>query len=691
MKTNVLYIAAAECGSGSLLISLGFMEMLFAQYSRIAFFKPVIASHAAEDEDILFMQKQFSLEASYTSMTLFDLSEINTYLSVDDDNSIYESIIDRIKHLESEFDVIICSGLESERFGMIDFDINAMIASNINALYVPIINAKDKAYSQIEKALQHAQTYYERAYNGKTLATFVNRLSTNDFTELTKKAYQSQVYFLPEEEELALPTISDLIQSLNCRVVHGKEDDFKRVIKGTKVGSMEIENFILYLEEGDLVVMSGDRADLILASIASMYSSNFPHISGILLTGNLVPSAALMKMLEGLSYYSIPILSLPYDTYNCAMKVSTVHSRIRPNSERKIALAMGLFNKHVSDKALLEMLHTAESSIMTPTMFEYLLMDMARKDKKRIVLPESTDERILRAAEILLRREVVNIILLGDAAKVHKITKNLGLDLSKAVIIDPKTSPKLKSYTERFYQMRKAKGLGYDAARDALTHENYFATMMVELGDADGMVSGAIHTTSDTIRPALQIIKTRPGISLVSSCFFMCMKTEVLVYGDCAINQNPNAIQLSEIALASSQTAAQFGIEPRVAMLSYSTGSSGHGDEVEKVKAATEALQKNAPQLLVEGPIQYDAAVDQKVAQSKMPGSKVAGRATVFIFPDLNTGNNTYKAVQRSSNAVAIGPILQGLNKPVNDLSRGCLVDDIINTVAVTAIQAQLS
>jgi phosphate acetyltransferase len=321
-------------------------------------------------------------------------------------------------------------------------------------------------------------------------------------------------------------------------------------------------------------------------------------------------------------------------------------------------------------------------------MFEYKLLSMAHKKRKTIVLPESSDERILRAAEIVLRREIADIILLGDEKELREHSLRLGLQLERAKVVNPQDSNYLEEFIERFYEMRKEKGVSRKQAEDAMSHLNYFATMMVALGYADGMVSGAAHATADTIRPALQIIKTKENVSLVSSVFFMCFETKVLVYGDCAINEDPNAKELADIAIASADTAKAFDIEPKVAMLSYSTGESGHGVDVEKVREATAIVKHTRPDLLVEGPIQYDAAINKEVARIKMPNSKVAGEATVFIFPDLNTGNNTYKAVQRSSGAVAIGPILQGLKKPVNDLSRGCLVEDIVNTIAITAIQA---
>ena len=364
-----------------------------------------------------------------------------------------------------------------------------------------------------------------------------------------------------------------------------------------------------------------------------------------------------------------------------------------PRDERKIARALAAFERNVDDETLAGKIVTTETKVLTPKMFEYRLLQRARRHKQHIVLPEATDERILRATEILRSRDIVDITLLGDEDAVRAKIREYSLRLEDVPIVCPYASGKFDEYIEAFYEMRKHKGITLENARDIMNDLTYYATMMVHKGDADGMVSGAVHTTADTVRPAFQIIKTRPGVSVVSSVFFMCLSDRVLVYGDCAVNPNPTATQLAEIALSSAHTAEIFGVEPRVAMLSYSTGDSGSGEDVDRVREATSLVKEMAkehhPGLKIEGPIQYDAATDMAVARTKMPGSEVAGQATVFIFPDLNTGNNTYKAVQRTAKAVAIGPVLQGLNKPVNDLSRGCLVSDVLNTIAITAIQAQ--
>jgi phosphate acetyltransferase len=541
----------------------------------------------------------------------------------------------------------------------------------------------------------HIEAEAIKAAGCQHFATFVNRLGEAEFEELKilnkqEPLHNAPIYFLPEVPELDTPTVAEVKKALGCMHIYGEEKDLRRVVKQSKIAAMKLDNFLEYIEDGDLVITSGDRSDIIVGCLSTVFSNNYPNISGILLTAGMMPHKSINKLIAGFKDLSIPILSVEDGTFNTAVNVAKVPARITPQSVRKIALAMGLFSANVNVSEIEQSINTESStSSITPIMFEYALFERARKERKKIVLPESNDERILRATEILLRRDVADIILLGVEDEVRQKSASLGLDISKATIIDPLSSPLMEEFVTSFYEMRKAKGLALDVARDSMMMKNYFGTMMVYSGYADGMVSGAIHTTQETIRPALQIIKTKPGISIVSSLFFMCLETKVLVYGDCAVNQDPNAEELAQIAISSADTAKMFGIEPKIAMLSYSTGDSGKGEEVEKVRLATKIVKETRPDLLVEGPIQYDAAIDPTVAKTKLPNSKVAGEATIFIFPDLNTGNNTYKAVQRSSGAVAIGPVLQGLRKPVNDLSRGCLVPDIVNTVAITAIQAQ--
>jgi phosphate acetyltransferase len=452
---------------------------------------------------------------------------------------------------------------------------------------------------------------------------------------------------------------------------------------------MELPNFLDRLVEGTLVITSGDRSDIILGSLLADAASTYPRVAGVLLTGGLRPAAQVQRILEGLRKSPVPVLTVEADTFMAGTQASQVRGRIRPDNPRKMAIALGHMENHINAHALYQRIDIARPERITPIMFEHTLVERAKSNRRHIVLPEGTEERILRAAEILLLRGVADLTLLGPIREIEQKASSLGLSLKGAAFLDPADSKRREEYAHTYYELRKHKGISEQMAFDLVADVAYFGTLMVHQGEADGLVSGAVHTTAHTLRPAFEIIGLKPGFSLASSVFFMCLPDRVFVFGDCAVNPEPTMEQLADIATSSAETARAFGIEPRVAMLSYSTGESGKGADVDKVREATRRVRSLRPDLPVEGPIQYDAAVDPSVAQTKLPGSKVAGRATVFIFPDLNNGNITYKAVQRSANAVAIGPVIQGLKRPVNDLSRGATVTDIVNTVAITAIQAQ--
>jgi len=452
---------------------------------------------------------------------------------------------------------------------------------------------------------------------------------------------------------------------------------------------MELPNFLDHLEEGSLVITPGDRSDIILGTLAADRSNSYPRVAGMVLTGNIKPAPQVRRLIEGRRSSPVPVLGVATDTFTTAVNVNSIRPALTAENKRKIAAALGIVESAVDVPGLLDSAAVTRSGRVTPLMFQYELVRRAKQQRRHIVLPEGAEERILRAAEIVLLRDVCDITLLGDPEEVLQKASRLGLSLDRAKIIDPRTSELLPVFSDAYHELRKHKGISRELARDTMADSSYFGTMMVHRGLADGMVSGSVHTTAHTIRPALEFVKTKPGISIVSSVFFMCLSDRVMVYGDCAIVPEPTAAQLADIAISSASTAAAFGIEPRIAMLSYSTGASGSGPDVDRVKEATRIVRERAKDLKIEGPIQYDAAVDATVAKVKMPDSEVAGNATVFIFPDLSSGNNAYKAVQRSANAIAIGPVLQGLRKPVNDLSRGALVADIVNTIAITAIQAQ--
>jgi len=691
MKIKSLYISAQEKNAGTLFVSMGMMEVLKRNIHRVAFFRPIIFSKDIIDGDISFILKRYGLDMDYEDTYGCDIEHVENMIASNRTNELINELIEKFKKLEDNYDFVLCEGIRrSFLTPTINYDLNLKIAQNFGSSYIDIISADGATAQEVyeELLIENKNTINEGCSH---FATFVNRLDDDKYMQLKEKLvdYKYNTYLLKEIEELNIPTIEDVIDTLDVVPLVMGSDDHTRVVKRVKVAALSLDNFLDHIEEDDLIIVPADRSDIILGLFGSFYSSSYPNISGIIFPFNMKAHPNIQKLIQGLKGFTIPILSISGDTYQTAKNLMKVQSRLRVNSTRKIALALGLFHSSV-DIPMIEkrILSSVKSEVMTPMMFEYKLFNMAHSNRKTIVLPESSDERVLRAAEIILRRKIADIILLSDEKKLKDKYMRLGLDLSGAVIIDPCKSNLMDEFVNVFYNLRKDKGLSMDGAKDALLHVNYFATMMVHLGYADGMVSGAIHSTGDTIRPALQIIKTLPSISIVSSVFFMCLKTKVLVYGDCAVNQDPNSKELAQIALSSAKTASAFGIEPKVAMLSYSTGESGSGADVDKVREATKIVKEIDPELLVEGPIQYDAAINKQVAKTKLPNSKVAGEANVFIFPDLNTGNNTYKAVQRSSDAVAIGPILQGLNKPINDLSRGCLVEDIVNTIAITAIQA---
>ncbi len=690
MKIKSVYISAQEKSAGTLFVSMGMMEILKRNLHRVAFFRPVIFSENIIDGDISFMLERYNLDMKYEDCYGFEIEYVETMIANNKIDELVNQLIAKFKKLENDYDFVLVEGVRhSFLTNTINFDFNIKIAQNLGSPVINIINAKEKTIKDIyedilienENSTNQGCTHF---------ATIVNRLEKKNHQQLTKKLqkYKLTTYLLREVPELDMLTIGDIMDSLGAIPIILEPQDRTRIIRDVKVAALTLDNFLDHIEEDDFVIVPADRSDIILGLLGALHSNAYPNISGIIYPFGMKAHPNIIKLIGGLETFTLPVLSVKDDTYVTARKLSKTNAKIKVTSERKIALALGLFNASVDTEAIENKILTAESTVLTPMMFQYKLFDLARKNKKRIVLPESSDERILRAAEIILRRDVADIILLGTEEKIVGSYLRLGLDLSKATIINHHTSELRTKFAQEFFEMRKNKGLTHGAAEDAMTHSNYFATMMVHIGLADGMVSGAIHSTGETIRPALQIIKTRPDVSVVSSVFFMCLKTKVLVYGDCAVNQDPDAPSLAEIAISSARTASSFGIEPKVAMLSYSTGESGTGADVDKVREATRIVKSREPDLLIEGPIQYDAAVNMDVAKTKLPNSKVAGQASVFIFPDLNTGNNTYKAVQRSSDAIAIGPILQGLNKPINDLSRGCLVEDIVNTVAITAIQA---
>jgi phosphate acetyltransferase len=696
---NNLYITATEAKSGKSAISLGVMEMLLRKIDRVGFFRPIITGNpelGETDADIDLISSHYSLDIPYELMYGFTAEEASNLISEGKDEELIEGIISKYNALKERYEFVLCEGTDfASSTAAFEFDINGEVSKNLGSPVLLVANGYQKSIEETTRSIELALDSLDEK-GCQTMATIVNRtepdkqkklMAQMKKRELTKRQL---VYIVPDEEFLGKPTIEEIANFLGADVLYG-EDQLHRHVYNYTVAAMQLRHFLTRVEYGSLVITPGDRSDVIVACVAAVSSRTIKDISGLLLTGGLEPEEPIWHLIEG-SSHMVPVLLVKENTFPAAMKANQIHSKISPHDEEKISRALALFEQNVDMEKLGEEVVTTRTEFVTPKMFEFELLQKAKASKQHIVLPEGEDERILKAADILLQREVVDITLLGEEQQIRENIAHLGLEMDSVRIINPENFDRFEDYVQTYYELRRHKEITLDNARDMMCDVGFFGAMMVYKRDADGMVSGAVHSTAATIRPALQIIKTRPGFSIVSSVFFMCLN-QVLVYGDCAVNTNPNAQQLAEIAINSAQTAKIFGIDPVVAMLSYSSGESGKGADVDKVREATriarEMAKEHYPGLKLEGPMQYDTAVDAETAKTKMPNSDVAGKATVFVFPDLNTGNNTYKAVQRSAGVVAIGPVLQGLRYPVNDLSRGCTVADIVNTVVITAIQAQ--
>ena len=689
-----VYIASIQPRAGKSLAALGLMELASRRVEHLGFFRPVVSSAAETDREIGLMRSRYGLRQDAKASSGGPYDEARAMAGADRSDELLARILGRYKELESQCDFVVCEGTDYTGVAAaFEFEFNARVAAHLGCPVFFVANGQGREPAGIVEDVRAARRAFQRE-GCSIVATLVNRVApecVDEVQECFRGEWKGQdpVYVVPEDETLGHPTVAEIMDALDGKLLFGDEHRLQGLAREFVVAAMELPNVLTHLRPGAVVITGGDRADVMLACFASVRSESFPNIAGIVLTGGIEPPEPVARLISGMRRQAVPVIGVADDTFGVARRVDVLGGAIKAGDERKIATALGLFEEHVELAELAERIQVSHSPRVTPLRFEYELIERAKVSRQHIVLPEGTDERILRAAEIMLRRRVADLTLLGDPAEVRELASTLGVHLEGAEIIDPLTSEWRSGFADVYLQLRKHKGVTEDRAHDAMGDVSYFGSMMVHQGKADGMVSGATHTTAHTIRPALEFIRTREGVSVVSSVFLMCLRDRVLVYGDCAVNPNPNSAQLADIAISSAETAAIFGIEPRIAMLSYATGASSSGEEVAKVREATEIARSRRPDLKIEGPIQYDAAVDLGVANKKLPDSEVAGRATVFIFPDLNTGNNTYKAVQRSAGAVAIGPVLQGLNKPVNDLSRGCSVPDIVNTVAVTAIQAQ--
>ncbi len=653
-----IYISTVEPGCGKVVFSLGLVELALRHTTRVGFFRPVIEAPppGQRDEDIDLILRHFGLPQTYEESHAWVQPEFQEHLGGHQEDMVIERIIDRYKQLEKRCDFVLIEGTDFlGHVSALEFDLNGLIARNLSAPVLIVGNAHGRTPRESVDAVHIAVDAYEDK-GCQVAGVLMNKADPDRLGEL-KVALDQQfgesgklTGVFPFDRALVAPTVREVAEQIGATVLFGRER-LDGLVSDYLVAAMHLQNLLSWLEADQLILTPGDRADLLLGVIEADRSANYPRLAGLVLTTGIKPDPEVFQLIEGLSE-SLPILAVDEDTYSAASRLEHIHASIKAEDQDKIQRALALLEQHADLEDIVRRLSRVTHTGMTPRMFTYNLLHQARADRRHIVLPEGDEPRILKAAAELVAREVVNITLLGKREAIMQVLRGHGiaLDIARVTVIDPATSPHLDAYANTY---------------------------------------GAVHTTQHTIRPALQFIKTRPGFSIVSSIFFMCLDDGVVVYGDCAVNPNPTARELAEIAISSADTARMFGIEPKVALLSYSSGESGVGEEVDKVRKAARIAHEMRSELTLEGPLQYDAAVDAGVAALKMPGSPVAGQATVFVFPDLNTGNNTYKAVQRETGAIAIGPILQGLRKPVNDLSRGCTVDDIINTVVITAIQAQ--
>ncbi|MET9791332.1 phosphate acetyltransferase [Streptomyces canus] len=687
--TRSVYVTGIDRGDGRQVVELGVMELLTRQVDRVGVFRPLV--HHSPDRLFELLRARYRLTQDPATVYGLDYHEASALQAEQGTDELVSTLVDRFHLVARDYDVVLVLGTDFAGTQLPDeLSLNARLANEFGASVIPVVGGRGQA---AESVLAETRNAY-RAYDGlgcDVLAMVTNRVAREDRDEIAERLsgrLPVPCYVVPDDPALAAPTVAQIGQALGARVVLGDDSGLARDALDFVFGGAMLPNFLKALTPGCLVVTPGDRADLVVGSLAA-HSAGTPPIAGVLLTLNEVPGDDVLTLAARLAP-GTPVLSVAGTSFPTAAELFALEGKLNAATPRKAETALGLFERYADTADLARRVSAPSSDRLTPMMFEHKLLETARSDKRRVVLPEGTEPRVLHAAEVLLRRGVCDLTLLGPLDQIRKKAADLGIDLGGCQLIDPATSELRDAFAEKYAALRAHKGVTVELAYDVVSDVNYFGTLMVQEGLADGMVSGSVHSTAATIRPAFEIIKTKPDADIVSSVFFMCLTDKVLVYGDCAVNPDPDAVQLADIAIQSAATAEQFGVEPRIAMLSYSTGTSGSGADVDKVREATELVRQRRPDLKIEGPIQYDAAVEPTVAETKLPGSEVAGQASVLIFPDLNTGNNTYKAVQRSAGAIAVGPVLQGLRKPVNDLSRGALVSDIVNTVAITAIQAQI-
>lgn len=696
-----IYLTSAEGRTGKSAVALGVLHACLADGSRVGVFRPLVRGGGARDRVLELLRGQATADVPYEACVGVTYEQAH-----DNPEQAIAQIIDSYEALKAQCDWVVVVGSDFTDVAVpTELAFNAQIAANLNVPVLLIVGGRQhdgqetlgqcapRSAREIAQVVELGLAELSAAH-APVLAVAVNRADPDHLAPIRAAASEASpadtpVWVLPEQVELVAPPVSTVQEAVGGTLVRGSEDLLRREVRQMVIAGMAMEHVLPRLIEGAAVVIAADRAETLLAVTMAHEASTFPSLAAIVLNGDFELSPDVERLLDGVGS-TLPVIRTPLGTFDTAQRMIHARGTLSAEYPERLELALQNFRACVDHDVLRERTSAFVGTVRTPGRFAYELRTQAVAANAHIVLPEGGDERVLRAADEVLRRGIARLTLLGVESEIRARAVSLGLDLADALVLNPKTATIREPLVVEYATLRQHKGVTVDQAFRAVEDPTVFGTMMVQLGHADGMVSGAVHTTADTLRPALQLIKTAPGVSIVSSVFFMALPDRVLVYGDCAVNPEPTAAQLADIAVSSADTARQFGVVPRVAMLSYSTGESGGGADVEKVRQATELARAARPELEIEGPIQYDAAYDPATGASKLPGSSVAGRATVFIFPDLNTGNNTYKAVQRSAGAIAVGPVLQGLRRPVNDLSRGASVADIVNTVAITAIQARL-
>ena len=695
-----VYLASVEGHTGKSTIALGVLDVLRQSYDRVGVFRAVARTASTRDYVLELLLANTDGRLPYEACVGVTYDDVHA-----NPDAALARIVDRYKALEAQCDAVVIVGSDYTDVGSpTELSYNARVATNVGAPMLLVLNGREsyetdehlgQAPPRSAQDLKNISelALVELAHAHSTLAgVVVNRAEGTHTAAITAAVGTAlppgvPVWVVTDDPSLAAPRMTDVTTAVNGTLVFGSEERLRTEALEVVVAAMSMVNVLLRLLPGAVVVVPSDRTEVLLALVMADAAETFPNLAGIVLNGGFEIPEPVARLLKGLNS-TLPVVATGGGSFDTTVSVIRTRGRLEASDTEKVAKARAVFAAHVEGPALMARIEDSQTTVVTPLLFEYALASTARKLQRHVVLPEGSDDRILNAAAVIVAKNIARVTLLGEPIAVAARAAALGIQLGTASVISVNDPELSERFAAEYATLRAHKGVTLEQARIIMQDEAYFGTMMVQLGLADGMVSGAAHTTANTIRPAFEIIKTQPDVSIVSSVFFMALADRVLVYGDCAVVPDPTAGQLADIAISSAETARSFGIEPRIAMLSYSTGTSGSGSDVEKVRTATQLVRERRPNLVIEGPIQYDAAVDVAIAAAKLPDSQAAGNASVFIFPDLNTGNNTYKAVQRTAGAVAIGPILQGLRKPINDLSRGALVSDIVNTIAITAIQA---